>query len=72
MIASILIGGSIFAYAGWTLVRHMKKVPKECVLAALYLTIAMDRVRQKNLEEAVGGKRGSLSLQGIPFFILVQ
>ncbi|WP_090947833.1 FeoB-associated Cys-rich membrane protein [Parageobacillus thermantarcticus] len=28
MVANILIGGAIFAYAGWTLVRHMKKSSK--------------------------------------------
>ncbi|KPC98328.1 hypothetical protein LR69_03448 [Geobacillus sp. BCO2] len=25
MMANIIIGGAIFAYAGWTLVRHVKK-----------------------------------------------
>lgn len=28
MIANIVIGGAIFAYAGWALVRHVKKSTK--------------------------------------------
>jgi radical SAM protein with 4Fe4S-binding SPASM domain len=28
MIANIVIGGAIFAYAGWMLVRHVKKSSK--------------------------------------------
>ncbi|MCL6585303.1 MAG: FeoB-associated Cys-rich membrane protein [Anoxybacillus sp.] len=28
MVANIIIGGAIFAYAGWTLVRHVKKSAK--------------------------------------------
>ncbi|MED3756758.1 FeoB-associated Cys-rich membrane protein [Geobacillus stearothermophilus] len=28
MMANIIIGGAIFAYAGWTMVRHVKKSAK--------------------------------------------
>ena len=67
VVASILIGGAIFAYAGWALVRHMKKAPKECVLAALCLATAMYRVRPKNREDAFGGN-GVPCVAGNPVF----
>ncbi|MGG6439608.1 FeoB-associated Cys-rich membrane protein [Saccharococcus caldoxylosilyticus] len=61
MIASILIGGSIFAYAGWTLVRHMKKSSKGMCASCSLSDNCHGSCSAKNLEEAVGGKRGSLS-----------
>lgn len=49
MIANLVIGGAIFAYAGWTLVRHVKKAPKGRARHAMRLTIA----------EAAAGRRGN-------------
>ena len=43
MIANVLIGGVIFGYAGWMLVRHIKKSSKgkcaSCSLAVVSLAI---------------------------------
>lgn len=41
MIANIIIGGAIFAYAGWGLVRHVKKAPKGHAQRAIWPTVAL-------------------------------
>lgn len=55
MIANLVIGGAIFSYAGWTLVRHVKKAPKEDALHAMRPTAALAAADQSGNDRQGNG-----------------